>query len=439
MIDSFFSLLQAVPGDRPCLHWDENVCSYAEVLDEAHVLRCRLGLARTQRVVLHGLSARELIPALLALDGEVEAVLLLPRALPLNWRDTLVSQGGCTHHFDGAALNALPSASMARPFLGRTRWLMATSGTTGLPKLVEHDLASLVHRCQRDRLRGAEFVWGLLYDPARFAGLQVLLQALLAGSALALMDNLPIERQTTLLGQYQVNALSATPSLWRRLLMDERSAWLPLRQVTLGGEIADAAILQALRSRYPRARLVHIYASTEAGMGFAVRDGLPGFPARWLVTGEAGVNLRIRDDNHLLIRPQLATGGAEVLRRMDSEGYLDTDDLVCQQGERVLFLGRGNGVINVGGNKVNPEQIEAFLRAITGVMDARVYGQRNSMMGQLVIAELVAAPDCERSVLRHDVLRHCRAGLKRWQVPALLKFVDVLSETPAGKRERIVV
>lgn len=438
MTESFFSLLQAVPGDRPCLYQEEGMRSYAEVLDEAQALRRHLRLVRTQCVVLQGLSARELIPALLALDGEVEAVLLLPSSLPAAWHDALVFQAECSHRFVGGALEALPSAPMSPSFSGRTRWLLATSGTTGKPKLIEHDLASLVHRCQRDGVRGGEFVWGLLYDPVRFAGLQVLLQALLAGSALGLMDGLPIERQVTLLLQYRVNALSATPSLWRRLLMDERSALLPLRQVTLGGEIADAAILQALRNRYPQARLIHIYASTEAGIGFTVRDGLPGFPARWLGTGEAGGDLRIRDDGHLLIKPKVASGGSEVSQRVDSEGYLDTGDLVLQQGERVLFLGRGGGVINVGGNKVSPEHIESFLRTVAGIMDARVSGRRNSMMGQLVVAELVVSPGSELSSLRREVLRQCRAGLERWQVPALLEFVESLPETPAGKRERIV-
>lgn len=438
MSGKLLDLLQPLWGERPCLFMDGEQWSYAELLAEAGILRAQWGLMRSQRVALDGLSARSLIPALLALDGEVEALLLLPANADSSLCDILMAQASCTHRLSEHGLYDLVQHTVDTSWVGATRWLLATSGTTGTPKLIEHTLRSLSRSCRCDSRRGAEYVWGLLYDPARFGGLQVLLQALLAGSALVLLDGLPISRQVELLLQGGVNALSATPSLWRRLLMDERSTQLPLRQVTLGGEIADAVILQVLRSRYPQARLVHIYASTEAGVGFAVQDGLPGFPVRWLATGEAGIDLRVRNDGHLLIRPRLPVGGGEIARRTDAEGYLDTGDLVLLQGDRVLFLGRDSGVINVGGNKVSPEQIESFLRLIPGVIDARVSGRHSSMMGQLVAAELVIAPDRERSALRREILQQCRAGLERWQVPALLDFVDTLPETPAGKRERIM-
>ncbi|HUE91253.1 class I adenylate-forming enzyme family protein [Pseudomonas sp.] len=387
-------------------------------------------------MALDGLSPLHLATALVALDGQVAAMLLLPSALEESKRQALIEAAGCSHYLTADGLQPLTSAVPVTSKGPLTQWLLTTSGTTGTPKLIGHTLHSLIHSCKRDPQRGAGYVWGLLYDPARFAGLQVLLQALLAGSRLVLVSGLPQEQQVEFLLAQRVNAMSATPSLWRRLLMDDRLAGLPLRQITLGGEIADAVILQALRKRFVQARLVHIYASTEAGTGFAVKDGLPGFPAKWLAGAEGVPLLRVSAKGHLLLKPSVLTEGDEIARRLDAEGFLDSGDLVEQQGQRVLFLGRAGGAINVGGNKVNPEAVEAFLRSIDGVLDARVSGRSNSMMGQLVVAEVVPVAGVDTAHLRQEIHRKCRAGLEKWQAPGLVNFVERLLETAAGKRER---
>ena len=82
-----------------------------------------------------------------------------------------------------------------------------------------------------------------------------------------------------------VNAMSATPTLWRKILMSDASRSLALRSITLGGEIADQQVLSTLASTYPSARIRHIYASTEAGTGFSVTDGKAGFPVSFLENG----------------------------------------------------------------------------------------------------------------------------------------------------------
>src|SRR5690606_28394717 len=90
------------------------------------------------------------------------------------------------------------------------------------------------------------------------------------------------QQRFNLMLQHSVNAVSATPSLWRQLMMTAQLSTLPLQQITLGGEIADQPLLDTLAALFPTARLLHIYASTEAGVGFAVADKRAGFPASWL-------------------------------------------------------------------------------------------------------------------------------------------------------------
>ena len=104
------------------------------------------------------------------------------------------------------------------------------------------------------------------------AGLQVLLQALLGGSSLALpAAGTGLAERLALFARCGVNAISATPTLWRKMLMlPAAQRALALRTITLGGETADQQVLDALARAYPGARVRHLYASTEAGVGFAV-------------------------------------------------------------------------------------------------------------------------------------------------------------------------
>ena len=376
--------------------------------------------------VLRGDDVATFATGLLALDGRATALLCVPRGEPLHpaWVEQLR---------EGAS-RPLPSGS-------RTRWILGTSGTTGTPKLVAHDLATLTTSTKADLARGERHRWALLYDPARFAGLQVVLQALIGGGVLvAPPTDDPVE-SVAFLAAHGVNTISATPTLWRKLLMAPAAASLDLLQITLGGEIADDAVLRALRRRYPAARIVHIYASTEAGVGFAVGDGRAGFPASYLEPGAlAGVELKVDERGHLRIRkpirasyvgPDEDDGGRE-------DGFLDTGDLVRVEGDRVFFRGRASGAINVGGNKVSPEEIEALLLEHPAVVGARVHARRSSMTGNLVAADLQLRPGSDPAAVRAEVVALCRERLPRWQRPAIVKFVDELEVGAAGKLARKV-
>ena len=437
-VETLESALRKLPATRRCLLGVSGCETVAQFLDAAIALRTRLLAVKGKRIALCGLAPAELVLALVALDGSAQQILLLPYSLDAPTTDALLAKASITHRLN-AGLQDSRTAELDQPEDDEptTRWILATSGTTGTPKLIEHSFATLVRTVRRDVERGADYVWGLLYDPSRFAGLQVVFQALLSGSALVLPERVEFASQLNALVSYPVNALSATPTLWRKLLMDGRVTNMPLRQLTLGGETADQAIIDALKARFPGARVVHIYASTEAGTGFAVQDGRAGFPAVWLDTAGHVPSMRVDSDRHLWIKPPLLPSGEEIASRLSDDGYLDTEDLVCITDDRVLFLGRVSGAINVGGNKVNPETLETYLRGIDGVMDARVFGKSSSITGQLVAAEIVAAPSAVIQDLRRHIAQICRTNLESWQVPAFISFVDVIKETAAGKRERV--
>lgn len=430
--------LQRLPSSRPCFIIGGTHITIEEILAEARSWRAGMPEAKGARVALCGLPPLEFVRALIALDGYAEQILLLPPSLDAATVDSLNSLAHTTHTLSPGEKRCrqISSVDAAHSEHLPTNWVLATSGTTGTPKLIEHQLATLTRTVRADTERGAQFVWGLLYDPNRFAGLQVVLQALLSGSALVIPDSIQFDAQLDAVLANPVNALSVTPTLWRKLMMDGRITKLPLRQLTLGGEIADQVILDALKRAFPLARIVHIYASTEAGTGFAVKDGRAGFPAVWLDNTHQTPSLRINADHHLLIKPTLLPKGAEIVARLDGEGYLDTQDLVRVENERAYFMGRASGAINVGGNKVNPEWVESYLRSLDGVTDARVFAKKSSMMGQLVAAEIVLAEDVDKKVMRLHITQSCKKNLESWEVPALISFNKELEENAAGKRER---
>jgi len=321
-----------------------------------------------------------------------------------------------------------------------TSWVVPTSGTTAQPKLVGHSLASLSRAVKSDHRKGADIRWGLLYNLNRFAGIQVFLQALMGGSLLVFpAPDGDLSKSVRGFAKVGINALSATPTLWRKLLMVPASEDLDLVRITLGGEIADGSVLKSLASRYPGARVVHIYASTEAGVGFSVKDGLPGFPATMLQEAPL-VDVRVRDDGMLLLRPK---GQARARYHNadenleDHEGFIETGDLVELKEDRYLFLGRENGSINVGGNKVHPEEVERTILQVDGVAMASVGARKSPFTGTLVQAQVVAHPDHgDPSTLPETVMAHCKRHLAPFKVPVKVLLTDAIETSASGKVTR---
>jgi len=378
---------------------------------------------------------------LAALDGSVRQMLLLPPSLDEGQAAAFSAQAECPAITSRDPL-ALPADNVAAPEVPpvETRWIIPTSGTTGTPKLVSHTFATLTRSAQMDKQKGAAFRWGLLYDVTRFAGLQVFLQAVCGGSALVFPDTRAEPgAQVEFLAARGCNALSATPTLWRKILMLPESRALRLRHISMGGEIADRRVLEAVAAAWPEARVRHIYASTEAGVGFSVADGLPGFPASFLETPPPGVELRVDAANMLWLRP--AVRGQDYvqpdLQIAESDGWIASGDIVKREGGRCLFCGRDNGAINVGGNKVFPQEVEEVIFQVPGVAAAVVAGRANPIMGQLVEAQVVAGAGVDPAALRAAILSACRERLLRWQVPATVKFVSAIATTAAGKAARL--
>jgi len=318
---------------------------------------------------------------------------------------------------------AIAAAAACEPI--STRWTLFSSGTTGVPKPIVHDLNILTNGVARSE-RYTHYRWGMLYDLARYAGTQVFVQALHNAEALIVPDaHAPLNQRVHFLATQGCNALSATPSLWRQILMCEDAAKLPFTQITLGGEIADQAILDRLARAYPEAQITHIYASTEAGVVFAVHDKQAGFPAHFLTDGYGTHQLRYTANDTLEVNT--TTSGT----------WLNTGDVIRCEGERYYFAGRLGAGINIGGTEVFPERIEAQLRTIAGVQDVAIVAKKNSILGHILEAHIVPEVHIDAAELRQTIITQIKNDLRRAERPARIKLVDQLALSSAGKIVRI--
>lgn len=407
------------------------------------------------------LAARDQLSAALAmieLDGVARRLVICPPDLPSEHLpmvidkagvDAIVSDGDplSTGHL-GVSMHAFvtpaitPSDRMeanGHP----TEWVLLTSGTTDFPKLLVHSLASLSAPIKSDQHQQADVVWGTFYDIRRYGGMYIFLRALLGHGSLVLSSagESPGDHLARL-GKHGVTHLTGTPSHWRRALMSPLARAITPRYVRLSGEIVDQAILNTLRSFYPQAAVGHAFASTEAGVGFEVNDGLEGFPAS-LVGQHGEVEIKVKDRSLCLRSARTAVRylGEESSVLMDDEGFVDTGDIVELRGERYYFLGRKSGVINVGGLKVYPEEVETVINRHPAVRMSCVRARRNPITGALVVADVVLLGDPDPEVgraaeLKKEILNICRERLSRHKVPTAINFVASLAVAESGKIER---
>lgn len=374
-----------------------------------------------------------LIESLMRLDGKVDQLLLLAPSLSgSDVRDCAASVGATAVVSDRPDLpEAIHPLDVAPPSQTRvTRWAMTSSGTTGKPKVTFHSLAELAGTVRKSPAQTCA-IWGLLYEPSRFAAIQVILQALLSGAHLLLPDAAhTLSERIAWLAHQGCTHLSATPSLWRQMLMLPIAAGLPLRQITIGGEVADDRLLRELGKAYPEAQRTHVYASTEAGVVFSVRDGKEGFPLE-LLHCASGPKLKIVDEM-LWIKP--AGGATNLVARYDDEGYLATGDRVEIVADRVLFRGRQDAVVKIGGSNVDLAQVERVVRAHAAVLNCQVKARPNPLLGRIVTVSVVHdAGQCSAEELKADLRVWCRNQLPREAHPATISVVDDVSLAPSGK------
>lgn len=394
--------------------------------------------------------------AMIELDGVARRMLLSPPDLDWDRLQVLLEQAGidtivtdrpldrCSAgKYDIIGIDLPQQRTVGCEVDRATEWLMLTSGTSGLPKIVRHTLDGLAGAIIADGpARHRNATWATFYDIRRYGGLQIFLRAVIGGGSMVLSESgEAIAAHVARLRAGGVTHVSGTPSHWRKLLMSGASANFSPDYIRLSGEIADQAVLDGLARAFPHASIGHAYASTEAGVGFSVDDGREGFPAQLIGRNRDGVEMKVVDGS-LRIRSQRtarAYVGADAAPLADADGFVDTGDMVERRGERYHFVGRRGGIINIGGLKVHPEEVEAVINRHASVQMSRARSRRSPITGAIVVADVILADgtDGERhETIRAEILSQCKDCLAAWKMPAVIRFVERLDVTAAGKLAR---
>lgn len=305
----------------------------------------------------------------------------------------------------------------------RSKITLFTSGTTGLPKQVEHSITSLT-RMVRTGARYAEDKWVLAYNPTHMAGMQVLFQALLNRNEIINVFGLSAEKAAMAIQDSQASHLSATPTFYR-ILTGTGKVFDHIRRVTVGGEKSGKNLHQKIRASFPQAKLNNIYASTELGSLF-VSEG-----EKFKVLEHLKGQVRVGDDGELLLHPSLLANNNN-----EKEWYA-TGDLVEILKENPLefrFLSRKTEMINVGGYKVNPNEVESVLEQFPKVLRCRVFGKANSVLGNVLCAEVQMKTDTE--IDKRAIQLFLKETLQNFKIPRIIKKVASIETTRTGKITR---
>jgi acyl-CoA synthetase (AMP-forming)/AMP-acid ligase II len=339
---------------------------------------------------------------------------------------------------------AISRALFSPVAFGPTEWVLLTSGTTGLPKMASYSLGALIGAIDTTDRMEARPIWATFFDLRRFGGLQMFFRAILSNGSFVLSNpKASLADFLVRLAAHKVSHLHGTPSHWRRVLLTPFARQITPPYVRLSGEIADQAILDSLNAFYPEATIVHAYATTEAGVVFEVADRLEGFPVEFLRQC-GGAELKVVDGSLRIRSARTASCyvGACGTRLKDDDGFVDSGDIVERRDNRYYFLGRKSGIINVGGLKVHPEEVEGIINLHPAVRMSFVHARRNPMTGSIVVADVVLAPECDRvgttEEIRQQILQTCRNRLAQFKVPVAIQFVPALDVSPAGKLARRV-
>lgn len=296
-----------------------------------------------------------------------------------------------------------------------------TSGTTGKPKRFDHSLRSLLRNIKANDKHKND-VWGFAYNITHYAGVQVLLQAIFNQNLLVNLFDRNMKNADTLMRQYGCTCISATPTFYRNSLFTVSTPNEDVKFVTFGGERFSNDLAVKTKEKFPKAKLRNVYASTEIG------SLLSGESDSFSIPAELAEYIKFSAENHLLINKRL------IFNENVKTDWYDTGDIVSLNEDGTFrFLTREADFINLGGYKVMPSEVEDVIGKVPGVTDVRVYGRDNSVMGKILVADIVSSAADKKS-LRELIVKAVKENLQEFKLPRIMKFVEKIDYSRTGKK-----
>lgn len=311
--------------------------------------------------------------------------------------------------------------------------LVFTSGSTGVAKVAVHDVVSILAKYSKPRpaLRTLLF---LLFD--HLGGINTLLHVLANGGCAVISNDLYPDTVATTIERHRVQVLPTTPTFLTLLLVsgvDKQHDLSSLTVVTYGTEAMPTAMLARLNERFPNVRFQQTYGLTELGV---LRSKSRSSDSLWMKVGGEGYETRIVD-GLLEIKAQSAMlGYLNAPAPFTEDGWYMTGDAVEVDGEWLRILGRKSELINAGGQKVYPAEVEGVLQTMEGVAEVAVKGEPNSLMGHIVTARVRLTTNEPLREFRTRMHAFCQGKLESYKVPVRVTLVNEVLHSDRFKKMR---
>lgn len=403
-------------------------------LDAAHVLPGAV-------VAILGDGWKTLVPALLALSERAAVVVPIVSASDEQVRDFLAIAGvdftvdargehPSVQNRPAGDRHALTAALVAT---GQPGLILFSSGSTGTPKAILHDMGRMLAKYQQPR-PGGRLVCFLL--PDHIGGVNTLFHGLSYGGTVIALTARDPESVCAAVARHKAEVLPTSPTFLNLLLVSgarERHDLSSLKVITYGTELMPQTVLERVREAFPHCELRQTYGLSEVGI---LRSKSRPDGSLWIRVGGEGYETQVRE-GILWVRAESAMlGYLNAPSAFDSEGWFNTQDMVEQDGEWLKFLGRKSEIINVGGQKVYPAEVESVLLRMDGVQEATVRGEKNPLLGQAVVVRVSLEGNEDARAFKDRMRRYCADKLAPYMIPVKVELAERAQHNARFKKIR---
>lgn len=311
--------------------------------------------------------------------------------------------------------------------------ILFSSGTTGEPKAAIHDLVPMLKKYM-NKGKKINSIAFLLFD--HIGGFNTVMYNISNGGKMVTLEKRSPEEVCKAIQDYKVEVLPTSPSFLNMIIYSgiyKQYDLTSLRLITYGTEPMPKSTLVAFNKLFPQIRLKQTYGLSELGI---MRTKSESSNSLWLKLGDDEHKIDIRD-NILWIKTDMAMlGYLNAKSPFDDNGWFNTKDKVEVKGDYIKILGRESELINVGGEKVYPAEVESVLLEIEGIKDAIVKGEDNSLLGKIVVCDVIIDEKASIDEVRKSIKRHSKEKLEKFKRPVRINFVEKSFVTNRFKRKR---
>lgn len=315
--------------------------------------------------------------------------------------------------------------------------ILFSSGSTGAPKAMIHNLDTLVDSYGDKKQKQINMLVFLMFD--HIGGINTMLNILSMNATMIIPQNRNADDICQLIEEYKIAVLPSSPTFLNLILINrsyEKYDLSSLRMITYGTETMPEGLLNRLKAVFSKVKFLQTFGTSETGIAATSSKSSN---STFMKIDDENLEYKIVD-NELWLRSKTQILGY-LNRSMESftnDGWFKTGDLVELDNEGFIrIIGRNKEIINVGGQKVLPSEVESVLLGMDEIEDCLVYGEQNAITGQSVSCDVVLKSGVEADGLKILVRKFCKDKLDNFKIPTRVNVVQKTEFTERFKKSRI--